>query len=359
MNLTNQKSNENNGLTTTTNTNGAENNSALDRSPSSLINEDPTETSIVPTRVENETPSGTNSEAAENSRTESDNFFSEFFEMMPSICLDELLLVFQVNKNEQKGKIADFISIIVKNKNMLWVFIGLAAGWSIFNASKSRGGRGHKSLNGEGYGNAIKELLRIINLTAPKAIDESTLDGCRNTLMALKGEELSRIFAKIKTISAAEIVSREEIEEIKEQLHRIVEEMSRIDKTYYKTAASTTNPAAAIKIAFAKTIGENRDPAYTNKKFERDLALTSLVKQKNPADPAKEQKSSTAENVTFNSGDFDKKTMKPLEEFRKKLNLRDLPSALRCSVFYAKRYLDLASTFKLLDADQELNALEP
>ena len=294
---------------------------------------------------------------------QSKEFYQKYSEMMPSVYLEGLVNLFHNNKglNDEQRKTAKYISTLLETTSKNWVYIGIAGCWRAFNAVKCKGGRHQKADDTAGYINAMKDLARIINKSNPKSspIDYKIINSYRGIIWGFYEETLTDIFTKIKTFSAAEKVSDTENdkfnEEISEELDLIVKFMTRIDKTYYRTASSTTNPHKSIQIAFDNLTSSDCKSDYSTRQFE--IAVQKF----------KEGKSQSVKEKSSSSGieylKLSKTNHKLLYRYMKSANITDPQKAITNAL---NKVIDIISDLTkyypnatVIDEKNETNALNP
>jgi len=262
MNSKQKSANENTELNTTTNTNGAENNSALDRNNQSVSAAERVggaENSLPAQSHQNKSVAfepGANVQAPEEK-----DFFTKYFESQSNVCSVTLLGLLQADDKEEKNKTAEFVLTLLRGEKNLWVFMGIATALRVFNKTKSRGGSGKTE---SVYLNAMKEVVELINRNDKKMVDgkirneksitAERLNKYRLAVWAYKKQELKEIFASVKNTvpPGGRVLNKSEI---RNQLHSIVESLTVFHYTYYFEAASTVDPQQAIQIAADKTTG--------------------------------------------------------------------------------------------------------
>jgi hypothetical protein len=298
------------------------------------------------------------------SKKDEKSLFKEFSDYMPTIYLEELVKLLK-NKTDNQRETASFIRRFIENQNLVWVYIGIAACWSVYNAVKCKGGKYKKDEDRIGYINAMKDLARLIN---PKEPDKyETINIYRTIIWSFHKESLLEIFNQTETFSAAEKVSVPENSLIDEipiitetnsqkilvKLKEITEFMTKIDITYYKIAAFTTDPHKAIDIAF-----DNCGTGYSTRKFEQDTKHLKTGKTKTLK--MKPTVNNISDKIFLN-----KKDTVLLEKIMKKTQIRKSDKMIRICLQFTLNQIDSVITFfdikpeKIKISEEKVNALEP
>ncbi len=364
MNLTQQKSNENHELTTTTNTNGAENNHAFNinnQLASTAGDDGGAENSLPAQSHENKSVAvepGANDQAPEENK-----FFTEYFESQSNVCSVTLLELLQADDKEEKNKTAEFVLTLSRGEKVLWVYMGIAAALRVFNKTKSRGGSGKKE---SVYLNAMKEVVEVINrkdknmvdgkIRNEKSICAERLNKYRLAVWAYKKQELKKIFASVKnTVPPGGIVLSEA--EIRERLRGVVENLTRFDMTFYYEAASTINPREAIQIAIDKTSGRGRVDTYTTNNFISDIAHLKIRAPKEKKPEVSSPDAPSAADI-MNSASTSQNTNLFIRILSKVQGEEPRQVLFRCLSKYDK-FLDEILEIQLLGKGEKLVALKP